>query len=286
MNRDMHIYLIGGVMFGAILFFAVIFMQVLGRSAKWQEKRIKEGTYRELEDLFIFVDFEKLTYVNFAAFLFVPVLVWIITSNPIFTTASVLLPIFAPKWIVARVRQKRLDQFISQFPDALMMLSSSLRAGSSLAVAMENLVNESKAPLSQEFAMLIRSQRLGASFEDAVRDMERRLPIQEFMLFSAGLRIAREVGGNLADMLESLAETLYTKMQTEGKIKSLTAQGKIQGVVMSGLPILLMLVLTQLQPVAMHPLFHSVTGWGVLTLIAAMEFMGYIGIRKITSIDV
>ena len=258
----------------------------LGAMAGKRVDKLKATAEKDLGDLFIFMDYRKLVYVNIAAFLFVPVVVWMVTLNPILAAISLLLPIFAPKLIVNFIRKRRMEKFRYQFPDALVMISSSMRAGASLSVALENLVRESKPPLNQEFALMLRNQRLGVSFDDALVKMEERIPLQEFSLFSAGTRISREVGGNLADMLDALADTLFKTLQTEGKIKSLTSQGKMQGVVMAGLPLLLMFALNILEPVAMHPLFHSLLGWGVLTLIAVMEFMGYMFIRKITDIDV
>jgi tight adherence protein B len=258
----------------------------LGAMAGKRVDKLKATAEKDLGDLFIFMDYKKLVYVNIAAFLFVPVVVWVVTLNPILAAISLLLPIFAPKLIVNFIRKRRLEKFRYQFPDALVMISSSMRAGASLSVALENLVRESKPPLNQEFALMLRNQRLGVSFDDALVKMEERIPLQEFSLFSAGTRISREVGGNLADMLDALADTMFKTMQTEGKIKSLTSQGKMQGIVMSGLPLLMMFALNILEPVAMHPLFHSLLGWAVLALIAVMEFMGYMFIRKITDIDV
>ncbi|MCK9366886.1 MAG: type II secretion system F family protein [Metallibacterium scheffleri] len=258
----------------------------LGAMAGKRVDKLKATAEKDLGDLFIFMDYRKLVYVNIAAFLFVPVVVWVVTLNPILAAISLLLPILAPKLIVNFIRKRRMEKFRYQFPDALVMISSSMRAGASLSVALENLVRESKAPLNQEFALMLRNQRLGVSFDDALIKMEERIPLQEFSLFSAGTRISREVGGNLADMLDALADTMFKTMQTEGKIKSLTSQGKMQGIVMSGLPLLMMFALNILEPVAMHPLFHSLLGWAVLALIAVMEFMGYMFIRKITDIDV
>lgn len=263
-----------------------VFSNFLGAMAGRRVDKLKATAEKDLGDLFIFMDYKKLVYVNIGAFLFVPVVVWVVTLNPILAAISLLLPIFAPRLIVNFIRKRRLERFRYQFPDALVMISSSMRAGASLSVALENLVRESKPPLNQEFALMLRNQRLGVSFDDALVKMEERIPLQEFSLFSAGTRISREVGGNLADMLDALADTLFKTLQTEGKIKSLTSQGKMQGVVMAGLPLLLMFALNVLEPVAMHPLFHSLLGWGVLTLIAVMEFMGYMFIRKITDIDV
>ena len=263
-----------------------VFSNFLGAMAGKRVDKLKATAEKDLGDLFIFMDYKKLVYLNIGAFFFVPVVVWVVTLNPILVVISLAFPIIAPKLIVNFIRKRRLEKFRYQFPDALVMISSSMRAGASLSVALENLVRESKPPLNQEFALMLRNQRLGVSFDDALVKMEERIPLQEFSLFSAGTRISREVGGNLADMLDALADTLFKTLQTEGKIKSLTSQGKMQGVVMAGLPLLLMFALNILEPVAMHPLFHSLLGWGVLTLIAVMEFMGYMFIRKITDIDV
>jgi len=116
--------------------------------------------------------------------------------------------------------------------------------------------------------------------------METRLPMQDFIMVVAGMRISREVGGNLADILETLADTLRRKHQMEGKIKALTAQGRMQGIVMTGLPIFLMLILTYMEPEAMAPLYHEWYGWITLGIVGVMEVIGYLGIRAICTIDV
>jgi len=127
---------------------------------------------------------------------------------------------------------------------------------------------------------------MGVDFDTALRNMEKRNPLADFALVISALRISREIGGNLAEILNSLADTLREKQTMEGKIDSLTAQGKIQGVVMTSLPLLVMFGLTQIEPVAMAPLFNSWIGWLTLAVIIIMETLGYLFIRKITSIDV
>lgn len=272
--------------FIAVGLFGWLFAGALGKGAEKQMEKMRQTTEKDLGDLFIFLDYKKLGYINIAAFLFVPVIVYAVTQNPIFTLASLALPIFAPKMIVSRIRKHRLNKFRMQLPDAMITLSSSLRAGAALSVALENLVRETKPPLNQEFALMLRNQRLGVSFDEALQKMEERVPLQEFFLFSAGTRISREVGGNLATMLDSLADTMFKTLQTEGKIRSLTSQGKLQGLIMALLPLFMMLALTALEPQSMNPLYHSPTGWFVLGVIGVMEILGYLGIRKITDIDV
>ena len=133
---------------------------------------------------------------------------------------------------------------------------------------------------------MVREQRMGVDFDAALRNMEKRNPVPDFALVISALRISREVGGNLAEILNSLAETLREKQTMEGKIASLTAQGKIQGVVMTCLPLLVMFALMQIEPVAMAPLFSTWPGYLTLAVIMVMEVMGYFFIRKITRIDV
>ena len=112
------------------------------------------------------------------------------------------------------------------------------------------------------------------------------MPIPDLGMVISALRISREVGGNLAEVLEALADTLRRKHTMEGKIDSLTAQGKLQGVVMTGLPILLAFLLNILEPEAMEKLWTTPIGWIVLAIFIFMEGLGYFMISKITTIDV
>jgi tight adherence protein B len=100
------------------------------------------------------------------------------------------------------------------------------------------------------------------------------------------MRISREIGGNLTEALERLADTIRKKIAMEGKIKALTSQGKLQGIVVACLPLFVMWALSTIEPEAMAPLFHSWLGYGVLTVIGALELLGYVLIRKIVRIDV
>ena len=116
--------------------------------------------------------------------------------------------------------------------------------------------------------------------------MEKRLPIPDFIIALSAIKIAREVGGNLIEVMETLANTLRRKASMEGKIDSLTSQGRLQGKVMTGLPVLLGLVLMQIEPEAMSKLFTTPVGWGTLTVIVVMETLGFMTIKRITDIDV
>jgi tight adherence protein B len=166
------------------------------------------------------------------------------------------------------------------------MLGSSLRAGTSLQIALDLAIRETPAPLSQELGVVVREQRLGLALEDALESMGARLKMEEIDLIVAALTIARDVGGNLAETLDRLANTLRAKAVMEGKIRALTSQGKLQGWIVGLLPIFLMLVLSHMQHDAMMPLFNTWIGWAVLGIIGVLEVIGFLMIRKIVSIDV
>src|SRR3990172_11351598 len=104
------------------------------------------------------------------------------------------------------MRNKRLKRFEEQLPDALSMVSGAMRAGASLSIALEGLVKELPAPISQEFELYLKEQRLGVDFDESLKKMEKRIPVQDFSMLVTALRINREIGGNLAETMESLRE--------------------------------------------------------------------------------
>ncbi len=268
----------------AVLF--LVIAETLRRGVRHQRSVVEEVAQQNLVDLFIFIDPRQLLMINLLLFLLLPGLLWLITGSLVFVVLGAVVAYYFPRMLTRELRKRRQLRFIRQMPDGLLMLASSLRSGMGLGSALEILAQEQPAPFSQEIGLLIRSQRLGITFDDALKTLERRMPIEEFKLFTAALRISREVGGNLADTLESLAETLARKAEVEGKIRSLTAQGRIQAIVMTALPVLLILVLRVLEPKPMSLLFNSLVGWVVLAVIVLMEIGGFFFIRRIVSIEI
>jgi tight adherence protein B len=239
-----------------------------------------------MSDMFMSIDPNQLFVLNLAAIVILPILTWFITGDIAATLAVMGIIIILPAFIYRSARKKRLKRFEQQLPDGLAMISGAMRAGASLNIALEGMVKEQPAPLSQEFELFLKEQRLGVEFEVSLKSMQERIPIQDFNMLVTALLINREVGGNLAETMETLGETLRRKEMMEGKIEGLTAQGKLQGIVMTGLPIFLGMLLNFMEPEAMSKLWTTTIGWIVLTIIIVMEALGYFIINKITSIDV
>jgi tight adherence protein B len=240
----------------------------------------------QAQEFFLFVDPKKLFAANVAVMALGALLTWVLTGSvllagPVFFGLA-LLPRFAYAWM----RKRRLRKFEHQLPDALMMLSGALRAGASMTSAIQQMASEAQNPLAQEFSLMLREQRLGVTMEQCLNNLSRRVPTQTTVLVVSAMRIASETGGGLAETLERTSHTIRSRLQMEGKIEALTAQGKMQAWVVGSLPILLMLVLNQMEPDSMAMLWHSRIGWATLAVIAFMEVMGVYLIRKITAIDV
>jgi tight adherence protein B len=237
-------------------------------------------------DMFLSVDPNQLFIINIIAIVVLPILAWLITRDLPTTLALLAVIMLLPSIFYRSMRKKRLKRFEQQLPDGLAMISGAMRAGASLNIALESLVKEQPAPVSQEFELFLKEQRLGVEFEISLKKMEKRIPLQDFSMLVTALLINREVGGNLAETMETLGETLRRKAMMEGKIEGLTAQGKLQGIVMTGLPILLGVMLYFMEPESMSKLWTTTIGWIVLGVIIIMETIGYFMISKITSIDV
>lgn len=280
------IALIGLTVLGAVGCIAWLFMKWGEQMLTKQQASIADQASTTLADMFIFIDPQKMFRYNVMAMFVLPGAVYFLTANPVFTLATLVATYVLPKYYVRAMRTRRFKTLEKQLPDALLMITGAMSAGASVNIAIESMIKEQRPPIAQEFELMMRELRIGVDFDTALKNMEKRNPIADFALVISALRISREVGGNLAEILNSLADTLREKQTMEGKIASLTAQGKIQGVVMTALPLLVMFGLTQIEPVAMAPLFTTWPGWLTLTVIGVMEVMGYFFIQKITAIDV
>ena len=256
---------------------------------KWFRKRQNSEASAgsmALEGMFIFTGAQRFQTVSLAVVIMLPVVAWFLTGNLIIVGICVVVAFMSPRWVVRHLHQRRLDRIEQQLPDSLLMITGALRAGASLNIALDSVASEGKPPISQEFDLLLRELRLGVDFGVALHNLERRVPLQDLAMVTAGMALSREVGANLAETLDSIAKTIRAKLQMEGKIRSLTAQGKMQGLVMAGLPFFLILVLNFMEPEAMAPMFNTWYGWSTLGVIMVADMIGYFFIRKITAIDV
>lgn len=213
--------------------------------------------------------------------------------NPIVLLIGVVLGFFAPRFYVKRRQGGRLNSFNKQLPDTITLLANALRAGSSFLQAIELVVRESRPPISTEFQRVIREVNLGLPFEQALENMVRRVESEDLDLMATAISIQYQVGGNLAEILDSIAYTIRERVRIKGEIRTLTAQQRISGYVVAFLPIGLAGFLFIIAPSFMEPMFDPAvnvsgipTGIILIGVGLTMMFIGFMFIRKIVDIEV
>src|SRR5262245_21229665 len=214
-------------------------------------------------------------------------------QTPLILLLGLLLGFFIPRLWLGRRKTGRLKAFNKQLPDTVTLIANALRAGSSFLQAIELVVRESRPPISTEFGRVIREVNLGLPFDVALENMVRRVKSEDFELMATAIAIQHQVGGNLAEILDSIAFTIRERIRIKGEIRTLTAQQRLSGYVVGGLPFGLALFIYLAAPTFFNPMFSKppdVLGipLGVILLGIAVMAMGagFYFIRKIVDIEV
>lgn len=266
----------------------IAYTTINSSSTAWTEysSSFSLSTESNLQNLFLFADTQKLLFIYLSLFLVVPGVLYLLDANVVVIVISVVALYLAPRFTFSWLAERRKRKINEALPDGLALIAGAMRAGSTFSIAIQALVEEQDGPLGQEFSLLLREQRVGARMEEALDNLAERVQTEEMDLFVSAALIAQEVGGNLSEILQRLSETIRRKLEMEGKIKALTAQGVLQGYVVTALPFMIMLALFFVEPEATKPLFSSLLGWLFLGVIVVLQVIGGITIRKIVRIDV
>lgn len=193
---------------------------------------------------------------------------------------------FVPRVFVLWRRRQRLDAIDDQLVDALRLMSNGLKAGLSLQQVLELAVRETKPPIADELARVIKEIHLGRLMDDALRRFAERVPLEDVRIVVDSILTLRETGGNLSETFDVVANTIVDRKKVSGKIKSMTAQGMAQGFIMCLMPPGMLLLFSFIDPTYTAPLFNTILGWVTLAVITALDLMGLWAMLKIVSIDV
>jgi tight adherence protein B len=195
---------------------------------------------------------------------------------PVFGFLGFLLP----KVWVARRAAARLRAFNDQLPDTMSLMSNALRSGMSLLQAMDLVAREAAPPMSEEFARVVREIGLGLAPEDALRHLSRRIQSEDLRLLVAAINVQHEVGGNLAGLLDSIADTIRERVQLKGEVRTLTTQQRVSGYILALMPVIAALLLVLVNFEYMSPLFGM--PFLLMPIVAAINVViGVIVIQKI-----
>lgn len=240
----------------------------------------------DLVALFIFLDGARLAWATLAVALLMLAIATLCGLPWGASLGALVAGLCAPRLLVQGLRRRRQRLLYEQLPDALGVWAGLLASGQGLHPALAQLAEHQPRPLGEELRVLVRQCRMGVPLETAVDDLCRRVGLSDLALVATLLRVSRELGGNLGESLQRLAELLRTRLAMEARIRSLTSQGRLQGVIVGALPIVLLLVLSVMEPEAMAVLLREPLGWAAMGAILALETVGFILIRRIVSIDV
>jgi tight adherence protein B len=212
----------------------------------------------------------------------------------IFAVVGVVVGLFIPGFYVNFAAKKRIHAFDNQLSDTLNLWVNALRSGYSVLQGMEAIATELPAPVSVEFERVVQEVRLGLTVGEALGNMLRRVPSEDLDLVITAVNIQREVGGNLAEVLDTISFTIRERVRIKGEIRTLTAQGRLSGWIISFLPVALGLILYLINPeyigqliVREEPFVLSIPcGWLVISVGLLMMVIGMFAIQKIVDIEV
>lgn len=213
-----------------------------------------------------------------------PVLCFLISRSWIVALGIAVFGLLLPPLAVSHSQKKRTALFEAQLLDALVVIGNCLRAGFTFQQAIGNIAQEMPEPISREFGKVIREMKLGISMEAALQEMVKRLQNDDLELLVQAVLIQKQVGGNLADILDNIAGTIRERLRLKGEIKVLTSSGKISGFIIGLLPVFLLAFLMVTNPSYVSMFFHTTVGILMLVFALCMEITGFLIIRKIVNI--
>jgi len=254
-------------------------------SADVEDKRFTTKVQRDLARANLKLRVAEYYYIRIGASLALGVILFVF-RDPVSGIVGFLVGYMLPRFWVGRRISGRLNAFNKQLPDTITLLSNSLRAGSSFLQSIELVSREGGPPMSEEMGRVVREVNLGLGMEEALHNLVRRIKSDDLDLMVTAIGIQQQVGGNLAEILDTIAFTIRERVRIKGDINTLTAQGRVSGYLVAFLPIGLGVALNAINPAFMAPLFTETIGRILIGVGAVMMTIGFLAIRKITDIKV
>jgi tight adherence protein B len=251
----------------------------------------REQVLRLLDLMFVEVDRQRVTVlmlllsfgVGSVVFLvFLPNVVAGLIFGAMVTAVGWALPLALTKLMYNR----RCDRFVELMVDGLTIMANGVKSGLSITQSMERVVENLGNPISQEFSLVLSQIRLGRSVEEAMIEMGERIPRQDVQMFVTSINILKESGGNLGETFGTISMTIRERQKIEKKIQAMTAQGLMQGVIITLVPIALLIIFALVNPGYIAPLFNTTFGLIMLFMMFGLQIIGGLTIRKIVKIKV
>ena len=233
----------------------------------------------------------KLRVAEFVMIIILSVIIGFVLANFIFGSALIgmlfaVVGFFVPRTYVGYRKRQRINAFNDQLADTISLLANSLRSGFSIVQSMETVAEQLPDPMAAEFHRVVQEIGLGLNYEEALNNMLRRVPSEDLDLLITAVNIQGRVGGNLAEILDTIGHTIRERVRIKGEIRVLTAQQMISGYILTGLPVVLGLVLYLINKEYISRMFQDPCGWIMIGVSVIMIGLGFLIIRKIVNIEV
>jgi tight adherence protein B len=217
--------------------------------------------------------------------------VWVLASNLFGASVGIALLggglVATTPTVFVKVRAKRrMRRFLEQLPEGLDIMAQGLQAGLGLSQAQVFVAKEMPDPLGPEFSLFIEELNLGQPIGEALKNFQRRVPLQEMGLFRTALLVQRDIGGSLAELLSKLADIIRDRFRIEGEIRTLTAQNRVAVLVVSSMPPVLLAAMFAMDPKLMHEVVQSPIGWFMLCGALVFEVLGVIWFRSLLRLHI
>ena len=288
------VVLLAGLCFTGLCF---VLLRALSAGAARYEGEYSSRTATALEDLFLFVSPRRIAEAAWTAGAVVALLAFLalggisggasdIAVRVVLSAVLGGLMLLAPGRLLALLRARRRARLELQLVDALPDMGNAMRSGFSIVQAIEHVAENGENPIAQEFATFLHQTRVGVPFEEALRNLSARVGSEDLELMVLSIETARRTGGNLTEVFDNIARTIRERLRIRARVKTLTAQGRMQGIVLSLMPFSVGLALHVLEPGLFGPFLRSTTGLLVLAAVGVLLVLGALSIRKIVRIDI
>lgn len=215
-----------------------------------------------------------------------PFVIYLITLNMILFGVILCVGAVVPPVYVRQKEKKRKEQFGNQLGDALLLVGNCLQSGFSFRKSLDRIVQDMPDPISEEFRQALIRLGYGATMEETLLEIGKRMDNHEMELLTSAVGIHQKAGGKLSDIVENVARTIQERIQLKQIIKTLTAQGRLSGIVVGALPIVMLIFITLMNPSYTAVFFNTLIGNIMLVIVGIMELLGMFVISKIIKIDI
>lgn len=211
---------------------------------------------------------------------------YVLMQDILISAVACLAAFFGPRVYIGVLRGRRLKAFSEQLGDTIQLMVNGIRAGYSVLQAMEAVSQEMGPPISDEFGRVVREQQLGLTLEHAMDNMLRRVPSDDLDMMITAINVQREVGGNLAEVLDSIAFTIRERVRIKGDLQAMTGQSRMSGYMVGMVPVALAIFLYLLNPEYMGQMVDHVCGYVMLACAGIGIASGFAVMSKVMQIDV